>query len=178
FGCAVPADVDLAAYHRDRRDVLRVAVPDEAVRAVAVRVLPRRLAVPEVRVEEDVAVLTQLAHVRPPAPAHEDVAVREELRVALERREQLLRVLVAADERCTLVLLVEPQDKDARQLVHRRGGAVVEDRDGSVRLPPHVVLPREPDARPEPERALLAAEPPADTPRLAAHLVHRVRFAS
>src|SRR2546423_10814556 len=156
---AVPADVDLPVRDCDRRDVLRMPVPHEPVRAIRVRVLAGLLAVAEVRVEEDLAVLAQLADVRPAAPADEDVAVGEELRVALERRQQLLRMVVAAHEGGALVLLVEPQQQDARLLVHRRGRAVVEDRDRPVRLAADIVLPREARTRAERERALLAAQP-------------------
>src|SRR5262249_41934868 len=153
---------------RGRGRVRRMAVPDEAVGAVRVGILAWRLAVSEVRVEEHAPVLAELADVWPAAPADEDVPVGEELGVALEWGEEALRVVVAAHERHALGGHVEPEDEDARQLVHRRRGAVVEHRDRAVRLPSHVVLPGEAGARAQLKGASLPTEPPEDLAGLAA----------
>src|SRR4029453_15787352 len=84
--CAVPADVDLVAGDSDVGRDRRAALPGVAVGGVRVRSLPGLFPVSEVNVEQDLAALVELADVRPAAPADDDVSVRQELRVALERR--------------------------------------------------------------------------------------------
>src|SRR5205085_10433424 len=130
-----------------------------------VRVRAGVLAVTEVRIEQNAAVAGEFADVRPTAPADEDMSVREELRVPLERREQLLRMVVAAEERRAFRRHVHPQREHARELLDRRRRAVVEHRDHSVRLASRIVLPGEPCTAPEEEVALLAPEPPEDLAR-------------
>src|SRR3954447_16087520 len=105
---AVPARVDerSTAFLRtcgSRRLVGGMADPREAVRPV--RVCAARAELP---VEQYAAVAGELGEVLVRSPADEHVPVRQELCVALTGRQQRLRlVLVAADEPCRVVLLVD-----------------------------------------------------------------------
>ena len=105
-------------------------------------------------------------------PADEDVAVRENLDVALARCEQVAGMRVGAAERYGATLLVDVEHDRARDRV-----AVVEQADRSVRLPPGVVLPGEHRRRGEREVRPLASEAPHDLPGLAVELVDRVGVA-
>src|SRR5206468_1245796 len=108
------------------------------------------------------------------APADEDVAVRQDLRVAFEGDEQSLRMAVALDQRDALRSHVDTQAQDPRELLDRRSRAIVEERDRAVALAARVVLPLEVRAGAHLEVALLAADTPEHLLRGVADLVQCV----
>ena len=90
------------------------------------------------------------------------------------------RYVVPVEPAGTLVdhaLVVDAQHEDARELLHRRCRAVVEERDRAVRLAPSIVLPGEPRSSAHGEIALLASQAPAHTPVAPRDLVDRVPVA-
>src|SRR5215813_3321180 len=107
-------------------------------------------------------------------PTDEIVPVRELLHVSLVDRDERWRVDEAVHERRGLVSLVDAQHEPARLLPELRRRLVVEHRQRSVLLAPHVVLPAEAHATAEREVAALAAETPDDVPGPAVDLVDRV----
>ena len=140
----------------------------EAERAVALA------AVRQAGVERDRAVAGELRHVRRAAPADEDVAVAEQLRIAQEMRQHPVGPMrIGVLERDVHPLRVEREQQCARlRLLLRRGG-VVEDADEAVRVLTHVVLPLEPRASAEREVAALAAEAPENPARVPARSCRR-----
>ena len=149
-------------------------VPLETVRAVAVGVLARRLALSEVDVEQKRAAASELAHIWLRSPTDEDVPVRQKLRVALERREEPLRMVIAAYERHLLRRGVRSEHQHTREPLDWWSCPVVEERDRSVGMASCVVLPRESGSEAHLEVAPLAAQPPEDLLRLAGDLIDGV----
>src|ERR1700747_1475978 len=119
----------------------------------------------------------QLGEVRYLSPAHEPVAVREQLRVSLARGEQSRGMRDLGDERRGEGFAVEAHDDSTRLTAHRGRGAVVEDADLVFGDLARVVLPRRRRTRAHPEARALAAEAPEDMAGARVELIDRPRVA-
>ena len=114
----------------------------------------------ETDVEDDTSVRREFCEGAPIAPADEQVAARERLRVALAAGEQPGGVREAREQTGGLRGHVHGDVQGARLLLLRRRGRIVEQGDGAVGHQPCVVLPFELHSGSQRDTAAPAAELP------------------